>query len=89
MVCINLFIYLFSEYSIQNGFPVNPVARTGLVGRGDLYQWGPSTGVGATLWTLNKNEEIEFVAVRMGKHEETKCKLIIYFKNFYIEKLTV
>lgn len=30
------------NYSIKNGFPMNPVGRTGIYGRGLLGRWGPN-----------------------------------------------
>lgn len=30
------------KYKIHNGYPLNPVGRTGLRGRGVLYRWGPN-----------------------------------------------
>nr|CAD2180005.1 unnamed protein product [Meloidogyne enterolobii] len=57
----------------ENGFPINPVARTGFTGRGELYQWGPSTGVGAILYIYTETtKEFKFLAVMNGKHERLK-----------------
>lgn len=29
-------------YKVLNGYPLNPVGRTGIVGRGVLGRWGPN-----------------------------------------------
>uniref|UniRef100_A0A915PDB3 Nudix hydrolase domain-containing protein n=2 Tax=Meloidogyne TaxID=189290 RepID=A0A915PDB3_9BILA len=64
----------FGKYQLdENGFPLNPVARTGFTGRGELYQWGPSTGVGAILYIYNETtNEFKFLAIMNGKHEILK-----------------
>lgn len=30
------------QYKIENGYPLNPIGRTGIVGRGVLGRWGPN-----------------------------------------------
>lgn len=30
------------QYKIENGYPLNPLGRTGIVGRGVLGRWGPN-----------------------------------------------
>uniref|UniRef100_A0A914KXE9 Nudix hydrolase domain-containing protein n=1 Tax=Meloidogyne incognita TaxID=6306 RepID=A0A914KXE9_MELIC len=64
----------FGKYQLdERGFPLNPVARTGFTGRGELYQWGPSTGVGAILYIYNETtNEFKFLAIMNGKHERLK-----------------
>lgn len=29
-------------YKIENGYPLNPIGRTGIIGRGVLGRWGPN-----------------------------------------------
>nr|CAD2183457.1 unnamed protein product [Meloidogyne enterolobii] len=64
----------FGKYEVdERGFPINPVARTGFTGRGELYQWGPSTGVGAILYIYTETtKEFKFLAVINGKDERLK-----------------
>ncbi|XKL62364.1 hypothetical protein PGB90_002197 [Kerria lacca] len=63
-------------YKIINGYPINPIGRTGLKGRGLLGRWGPNHAVDpiVTRWKNNNesvecNEEtgkpiLQFVAIR-------------------------
>jgi len=57
----------------EHGHPINPIARTGFIKRGELYQWGPSKGVGAILYIYNETtNEFKFLAIMNGKHERLK-----------------
>ncbi|XP_014277142.1 ADP-ribose pyrophosphatase, mitochondrial isoform X2 [Halyomorpha halys] len=48
------------EYKIHNGYPLNPVGRTGLRGRGVLYRWGPNHAGDPIVTRWKKvNSEIE------------------------------
>lgn len=30
------------EYTVQDFIPLNPLGRTGIIGRGTLFYWGPN-----------------------------------------------
>lgn len=51
----------FSKYDIRNGLPVNPVGRTGVIGRGCLGRWGPNHAADSivTRWRRNESNEVE------------------------------
>jgi len=63
----------------EHGHPINPIARTGFIKRGELYQWGPSKGVGAILYTINEHNEFMFLGVLSGKYERPEGILNICF----------
>ncbi|KFD55720.1 hypothetical protein M513_03468 [Trichuris suis] len=48
-------------YEVINGRPVNPVGRTGLIGRGCLGKWGPNHAVDILVsrWKRDENGKIE------------------------------
>ncbi|KAK9498567.1 hypothetical protein O3M35_003168 [Rhynocoris fuscipes] len=48
------------EYNILNGYPLNPIGRTGLKGRGILGRWGPNHAADpiVTKWKRDKNNSI-------------------------------
>lgn len=50
----------YGSYEIVNGFPMNPVGRTGINGRGLLGKWGPNHAADpvVTRWKRNANHEI-------------------------------
>uniref|UniRef100_A0A915M3I5 Uncharacterized protein n=1 Tax=Meloidogyne javanica TaxID=6303 RepID=A0A915M3I5_MELJA len=57
----------YGKYELgEHGHPINPIARTGFIKRGELYQWGPSKGVGAILYTINEHNEFMFLGVLNG-----------------------
>ncbi|CAK5083292.1 unnamed protein product [Meloidogyne enterolobii] len=62
----------FSKYYVHNGYPLNPVARTGFKGRGSNNQWGPTIGFGAILYVTDKEDsnKFEFIGVENGKYEK-------------------
>ncbi|CAF0797018.1 unnamed protein product [Didymodactylos carnosus] len=33
---------VYKHYKVRNGLPLNPIGRTGLIGRGCLLRWGPN-----------------------------------------------
>lgn len=47
-----------SSYDVQNGYPLNPVGRTGMSGRGVLGRWGPNHAADpvVTRWKHNKTD---------------------------------
>ena len=45
-------------------FPFNPRGRTGLMGRGRLYRWGPNIAVDAIVTRMGKDKELEIVAIK-------------------------
>ncbi|XP_078033549.1 ADP-ribose pyrophosphatase, mitochondrial isoform X1 [Augochlora pura] len=50
------------DYTIdENGYPLNPVGRTGIIGRGLLGRWGPNHAADpiVTRWKLSTSKEIE------------------------------
>ncbi|XP_026734746.1 ADP-ribose pyrophosphatase, mitochondrial [Trichoplusia ni] len=49
------------KYAIQNGFPLNPIGRTGISGRGVLGRWGPNHAADpvVTRWKRLESGEIE------------------------------
>lgn len=51
-------ISLTGIYEIQNGYPLNPCGRTGVIGRGVLGRWGPNHAADpiVTRWKKSKNE---------------------------------
>nr|CAD2206918.1 unnamed protein product [Meloidogyne enterolobii] len=62
----------YGKYPVHNGYPLNPVARTGFKGRGSFGQWGPTNGVGAILYVTDKEDfdKFEFLGVENGKYEK-------------------
>lgn len=58
--CVNR-ISLTGNYEINNdGYPLNPCGRTGLIGRGVLGRWGPNHAADpiVTRWKKSENEHI-------------------------------
>lgn len=49
-------------YEIQNGFPQNPIGRTGLKGRGLLGRWGPNHAADPVV-TRWKRDQVGNIAV--------------------------
>lgn len=49
------------QYSIKDGYPLNPIGRTGITGRGVLGRWGPNHAADpvVTRWKRLENGEIE------------------------------
>lgn len=47
-------VSLQGKYKVVNGLPLNPVGRTGIIGRGLFGRWGPNIGFNAlvTRWEL-------------------------------------
>ncbi|XP_076650855.1 ADP-ribose pyrophosphatase, mitochondrial [Halictus rubicundus] len=45
----------------ENGYPLNPVGRTGIIGRGILGRWGPNHAADpiVTCWKRNTSKELE------------------------------
>uniref|UniRef100_A0A914LVU6 Nudix hydrolase domain-containing protein n=1 Tax=Meloidogyne incognita TaxID=6306 RepID=A0A914LVU6_MELIC len=67
----------YGKYELgEHGHPINPIARTGFIKRGELYQWGPSKGVGAILYTINEHNEFMFLGVLSGKYERPEDRRI-------------
>ncbi|KOB63883.1 ADP-ribose pyrophosphatase, mitochondrial, partial [Operophtera brumata] len=48
------------HYKIQNGYPLNPVGRTGIVGRGVLRRWGPNHGADAIFIAIKRGDTGEW-----------------------------
>lgn len=46
------------------GYPLNPVGRTGLLGRGLLGKWGPNHAGDAIVTRWNDDGKLEFVAIK-------------------------
>jgi len=53
-------ISLTGKYEIRNGYPLNPVGRTGLIGRGLLGRWGPNHAADpiVTRWKTFENQRV-------------------------------
>lgn len=53
-------ISLTGKYEIRNGYPLNPIGRTGLIGRGVLGRWGPNHAADSivTRWKISENERV-------------------------------
>ncbi|XP_023946245.1 ADP-ribose pyrophosphatase, mitochondrial isoform X2 [Bicyclus anynana] len=55
-------------YEIKDGYPLNPVGRTGIVGRGVLGRWGPNHAADpvVTRWKQLNNKEpvLQFIAIK-------------------------
>lgn len=47
----------------RNGYPLNPMGRTGMVGRGRLFRWGVNHAADTILTKINNNV-IEFLAIK-------------------------
>ncbi|KAJ8731301.1 hypothetical protein PYW07_004465 [Mythimna separata] len=49
------------QYNIVNGYPLNPIGRTGISGRGILGRWGPNHAADpvVTRWKRLENGEVE------------------------------
>lgn len=59
------------SYDVQNGYPLNPVGRTGMSGRGVLGRWGPNHAADpvVTRWKHNKTDVqikpiLQFIAIK-------------------------
>ncbi|KOB64156.1 ADP-ribose pyrophosphatase, mitochondrial [Operophtera brumata] len=48
------------QYKIQNGYPLNPIGRTGIVGRGVLGRWGPNHAADPVVTQEKKDWERRF-----------------------------
>ncbi|CAG5113449.1 Oidioi.mRNA.OKI2018_I69.chr2.g7558.t1.cds [Oikopleura dioica] len=46
----------FVGYSVENGFPQNPIGRTGVTGRGNLGKWGPNHAADPILSSWKRDE---------------------------------
>lgn len=48
------------KYNVVNGYPLNPVGRTGITGRGVLGRWGPNHAADpiVTTWKRLENGEV-------------------------------
>lgn len=53
-------ISYMGQYKIVNGYPLNPIGRTGISGRGVLGRWGPNHAADpvVTRWKRLENGEI-------------------------------
>ncbi|CAK1551135.1 unnamed protein product [Leptosia nina] len=55
-------------YKILDGYPLNPVGRTGIHGRGTLGRWGPNHAADpiVTKWKIDKNNKkiLQFIAIK-------------------------
>lgn len=47
---------IYGTLNFRNGFPINPIGRTGVIGRGVLGKWGPNAA-GDPLFTKWKRDE--------------------------------
>lgn len=55
-------ISFVSDYEVTDeGYPVNPVGRTGIVGRGLLGRWGPNHAADPIVSTFKRNDQGEIV----------------------------
>lgn len=50
------------DYQIVNGYPQNPIGRTGIRGRGILGRWGPNHAADpvVTRWKKHSSGELEY-----------------------------
>ena len=50
----------YGAYDVVDGFPMNPVGRTGIIGRGLLGKWGPNHAADpvVTRWKLDANKNV-------------------------------
>lgn len=57
---INRISYI-KKYEINEGLPLNPKGRTGMIGRGKLWRWGPNHAGDpiVTRWERDENNEIK------------------------------
>lgn len=48
-------------YNIVDGYPQNPIGRTGIIGRGVLGRWGPNHAADpvVTRWKRLNNGDVE------------------------------
>lgn len=60
------------EYKVENGYPLNPVGRTGLRGRGVLGRWGPNHAADpiVTRWKRLNGEIVR---------DQISCKPVLQF----------
>ena len=51
---------------VNDGRPLNPIGRTGVIGRGDLHLWGPTHALDPiiTRWKNKHLKQLEFLAVK-------------------------
>lgn len=51
---------------MKDGYPLNPIGRTGITGRGDIHLWGPTHCVDPviTRWKNKPAGIMEFLAVK-------------------------
>ncbi|XP_038209874.1 ADP-ribose pyrophosphatase, mitochondrial-like [Zerene cesonia] len=56
------------QYKIINKFPLNPIGRTGICGRGVLGRWGPNHAADpvVTRWHIDSNNKkvLQFIAIK-------------------------
>ncbi|KOB65543.1 putative transient receptor potential-related channel 7 [Operophtera brumata] len=48
------------QYKIQHGYPLNPIGRTGIVGRGVLGRWGPNHGADTVFVAIKRGDTGEW-----------------------------
>ncbi|CAG0907534.1 unnamed protein product, partial [Cyprideis torosa] len=55
---------LMGRYTVEDGYPINPMGRTGLRGRGTLFRWGPNHAADpiVTRWKRQANDEADVKA---------------------------
>ncbi|CAF4934259.1 unnamed protein product [Pieris macdunnoughi] len=62
------------NYKILNGFPLNPVGRTGITGRGVLGRWGPNHAADpvVTRWKPDHSNRqiLQFIAIKRSDTRE-------------------
>ena len=62
-------------YVIENGYPLIPIGRTGIIGRGLLAQWGPNHAVDPIITRFKKNNGVktnvlEWIAIQRAETGE-------------------
>ena len=57
---------LSRKEQVKDGYPLNPIGRTGITGRGDIHLWGPTHCVDPviTRWKNKPAGIMEFLAVK-------------------------
>lgn len=60
---INRKSHSFTYQLNEDGYPLNPLGRTGLCGRGNLGRWGPNHAADPIVSRF-KNDQLQFIAIQ-------------------------
>ncbi|XP_021185470.3 ADP-ribose pyrophosphatase, mitochondrial [Helicoverpa armigera] len=64
------------QYVIENGYPLNPIGRTGIIGRGVLGRWGPNHAADPVVTRWKRNENGEIVRDKTSNKPILQCVIV-------------